>query len=216
LKQRSLLLVRLQSDPPTFYLPSLVKAYAVHQFMGQFSSASRIASQARPMSTYAPLAQVINLSPVRSKPVQLSQWFQGQFEEDWRSLDWLFESASRPAMRLRSAYHLRDETFLKRCKAVVFETAADSASAILLVAIHQDADSAFKVCVQAQPAKGENSLPHQLDLRLLDAQRSVLATVSAEESDTFIQLPYFRGEVAETFEIELALSDNTHTETFVI
>jgi len=216
LKQRSLLLVGVQSDPPTFCLPALVKAYAVHQFMGQFSNASRMASSARLSATYAPLTQVINLSPERRRPVELSQWFQGQFEESWRSLDWLFESASQPAMRLRSAYHLRDETFLKRCKAIVFGTATDRLSAILLVAVHQEADQAFKVCVQAQPSKGEDSLPRQMDLRLLDGQRSVLATVSAEESDTFIQLPYFRGETTETFEIELALADNVHTEIFVI
>ena len=216
LKQRLLLVVRLQGDPPTFYLPPLVKAYAVHQFMGQFSNASRMASQERPMSAYAPATPVINLSPVRSKPVQLSRWFQGQFEEDWRSLDWLFESVSQPAMRLRSAYHLRDETFLKRCKPIAFDNSAGEPSAVLLVAVHQDADEAYKVCVQAQPAKGESSLPEQLDLRLLDAQHTVLATVTAEADDTFIQLPFFRGDARETFEIELVLSSDTHTETFLI
>ena len=217
LKQRSLLLVQLQVDLPTFCLPALVKAYAVHQFIGQLSSTSRTAIQSRPMSSYTPATQVINLSPVQPKPVKLGQWFQGQFEEDWRSLDWLFESANWPPMRLRSAYHLRDETFLKRCKAVSFVgSPVEQTDVILLVALRQDGDNAFRICVQAQPAKGENSLPRQLSLRLLDRQHTVLAAVSAEENDTFIQLPYFRGEVSETFEIELVLADNIRTETFVI
>ncbi|MEM9946118.1 MAG: DUF1822 family protein, partial [Cyanobacteria bacterium P01_D01_bin.36] len=234
LKQRSFLLVNLQSDPPTFCLPTLVKAYAVHRFMGQFSSDSRLRAQERPMSSYAALGQVINLSPMGPKPVQLGQWFQGQFEAEWHSLDWLFDSTSRPAIRLRSAYHLRDKTFLKRCKPIVFNSVQAGLArnltedlmaspgvtqfhAVLLVAINKDAEGACQVCVQVQPAKGENSLPRQLDLRLLDAQHNLLASVSAEDGDTFIQLPYFRGESAETFEIELALiDDRTHRETFVI
>ncbi|MEL6489752.1 MAG: DUF1822 family protein [Cyanobacteria bacterium J06634_6] len=240
LKQRSLLLVKIDVEPPTFYLPALVKAYAVHQFMGQFSAPSsplntasgNAAFQSRPvgsgrMATYVPLDQVINLSPVEPRPVQLSNWFEGQFDSDWQPLDWLFESSSRPAMRLRSAYHLRDETYVKRCKMIAFNQLPKAvqediskdyqrSGAVLLVAVHQDAESLYKVCVQAQPAKGDSVLPERLALKLLDAQQNTLATVIAEESDSFIQLPYFRGGATEAFEIELSLGDQTHTEMFVI
>ena len=92
----------------------------------------------------------------------------------------------------------------------------ENSSAVLLVAVNQDTEDLYKVCVQAQPAKGESVLPRQLTLKLLDAQKNTLATVIAEDSDTFIQLPYFRGGMAETFEIEMALSDQAHSETFVI
>ncbi|MGD1897180.1 MAG: DUF1822 family protein [Phormidesmis sp.] len=225
LKQRSLLTVQVNAEPPTFHLPALVRAYAVHQFMSQFvtdKTDDDATIKPKPIAGYAPLSEVINLSPVVPKPIQLSQWLQGQFDQDWHSLEWLFESTARPAMRLRSAYHLRDETFIKRCKAIDFSAATLSthesslSKAVLLVAIHQDGEDAFKICVQAQPARGEEKLPRQLALHLLDANQAALATVDAGLDDTFIQLPYFRGELAETFAIELTLGGISHRETFVI
>lgn len=93
---------------------------------------------------------------------------------------------------------------------------ASSATAVLLVAIHQDAESLYKICVQAQPAKDASVLPENLELKLLDTQKSVLATVVAGADDSFIQLPYFRGALAESFEIELVLAASHHSEIFVI
>ena len=239
--QRSLVNVQADVDPPTFALPTLVKVFAVHQFMGQFTDErdpldmrwqGAIGAAAPGAAVYAPTTSLISLSPAVAKPVQLSQWFQGRFDADWHSLDWLFESALRPAMRLRSAYHLRDDTFVKRCKPIVLsssdgidisalstngvETERAEANAVLLVALNQDSEASYQICVQAQPARGEDILPTALSMRLLDVNQQALATVTAEQNDTFIQLPYFRGDISETFVIELSLSDVTHRETFVI
>lgn len=238
LKQRSLLSVQLEIDPPKFQLPALVKAYAFHQFMAQFSSDTTLANadntSANTMYGRGGIP-VINLSPRPARPVQLSKWFTGEFNSEWHSLDWLFESAQQPAMRLRSAYHLRDETFLKKCKSIDFNVTSlskyssgitlveedelspkSSPKVVLLMAIHQDAADLYKVCAQAQPGREESILPEKLALNLLDAQKTVLATVMAEQNDTFIQLPYFRGAVNEAFEIEMVLEDNVHTEKFII
>ncbi|MEL6161024.1 MAG: DUF1822 family protein [Cyanobacteria bacterium J06627_32] len=245
LRQRSLLTKQLQGDLPMFHLPSLIKAYAFHQFVGQFSQdgvqdsppVGAFSTGAVSGSTYAPAVPVINLSPQAIKPVKLSEWFMGQIDAEWRALDWLFESAARPAMRLRSAYHLRDKAFLKRCRSIdlgssllskrsavpssVAPSSAavkkdDAVRAILLVAVLQESENLYKVCVQAQPGRDESRLPDKLALRLLDAQRAVLATVMAEQEDTFIQLPYFRGVLSESFEIAVVLGEIVHSERFVI
>ena len=246
---RSLLTKQLQGDLPMFHLPSLIKAYAFHQFMGQFSQDSvedsppvgAFSAGGPSSSTYVPSVPVINLSPQAIKPVQLSKWFAGQVDAEWHALDWLFESAARPAMRLRNAYHLRDKTFLKRCRtidlsgsslgkrsesdsseavsaAVVKDNGARAAAtrAILLVAVRQESETLYKVCVQAQPGRDESRLPDKLGLRLLDAQSAVLATVIAEQEDTFIQLPYFRGVLSESFEIAVVLGEIVYNEKFVI
>lgn len=227
LKQRSILTIDIQQDLPLFSLPPLVKSYALHQLVGQFSNSE-------PRGSLQQQPGVIDLRPSGVRPVHLSHWFQGQFEPDWQSLDQLFESATRPAMRLRSAYHLRDETFVKRCKPIKLGVPingllnslqfVDSASgkkasaseAVLLVAIHQENDDLYRICVQAQPASAESVLPATLRLNLLGEQQVMLATVTAQQADSFIQLPYFRGAIAEPFAIELVLSDVHHTETFVI
>ncbi|MEL6471571.1 MAG: DUF1822 family protein, partial [Cyanobacteria bacterium J06623_4] len=68
----------------------------------------------------------------------------------------------------------------------------------------------------AQPGRDESRLPDKLGLRLLDAQSAVLATVIAEQEDTFIQLPYFRGVLSESFEIAVVLGEIVYNEKFVI
>lgn len=216
LKQRSLLEINTAAHFPTFYPPSLVKAFAVHQLIDSLSHAE---SSVDPFA-YRTSAQIIDLSPPATSNVRLSQWSQGQFESDWQSLERLFESSARPAMRLRGAYYLQDETFIKRFKSIslsaVGSPAKASAKAVLLVAIHQDAENLYRVCVQAQPAQDASVLSERLELRLLDTQQNVLATVAAQQDDSFIQLPCFRGATDEPFAIELALEEYHHAEAFVI
>ena len=248
LKQRSLLIVKRYSQapsessetsqtsrdasPPTFSLPTMVKAYAIYQFVGQFGS--RIGASVSGTKHYRFLEQpAIALGAQPRSPVRLSQWFEGRFDTRWQPLENLFSAVERPAVRLRSAYRFQDETFVKRCKSVVLSvpdvasggrsvknkkrsSSADTASAVLIVAIHQDGENLYKICVQAQPSTDETILPETMELRLLDAQETVLASVTAQQADSFIQLPYFQGAVDESFEIELALEAAVYRERFEI
>ena len=135
-------------------------------------------------------AQTIDLSPPVTSSVRFSQWFQGQFEAGGQSLERLFELSADPAVRLRGAYYLQDETFIKRFKSISLLAAGSlaetAAKAALLVAIHRDAENLYRVCVQAQPAQDASVLPERLELRLLDPQQNVLATVTAQQDDFFI------------------------------
>ena len=247
LKQRSLLLVQLQSRsalslseidqlgdtsaPPTFSLPGLVKAYAIYQFVGQFGEKTE-ASVLKPAygsRSDRLLEPIISLGSQSRSPVRLSRWFEGQFDTGWQPLESLFAAVARPAVRLRNAYRFRDETFVKRCKSVVLSppsgkssskyhslAAKDKKSAILLIAIHQDGENLYKICVQAQPATDDTVLPAGMELRLLDSQETVLAFVTAEQADSFIQLPSFQGAIDERFRIELVLEATNYQEQFVI
>ncbi len=232
LKQRSLLCIDVQSESPTFYLPALVKAYAIRQLMRRFSEGS--VDAIAQVGDYHTTAGVIDLSPPTAKAVQLSQWRQGQFDPDWQPLNLLFEASVHPTIRLQNAYHLQAETFVKRYRTINLSTDPESAEAIaptqnapdnashietqavLLVALHQEAENLYRICVQAQPSQDTSVLPATLSLNLLNAQQSTLAAVTAREGDTFIQLPYFRGMVAEPFTVQIILGDRHHTETFVI
>ncbi|MEL6778457.1 MAG: DUF1822 family protein [Cyanobacteria bacterium J06597_16] len=258
LKQRSYLMIQSETNPPTFYLPPLIKAYALHRLMAQFkdnqfkgnqfkgnqfkgsvqSPAEMPLMATSSASTFSPPAAepVITLSTPTSQLVRLNQWFQGRFESEWHPLSQLFEAATPSSTRLRNTYHLRDETFIKRCKSVrlgaaykstqpqseiqaELETQAEqaiAASVVLVVAIRQKAESLCEVYVQVQPSQGAHTLPQDLELRLLDAQQVPLATVQALQADSFIQLPYFQGQSAEAFGLELALGEGRHAETFII
>ena len=245
LKQRSLLLVQTHDDRasnalsrqsdssstlPTFDLPPLVKAYAVYRFVEQISEQAAppglaVQSSVRDSLGYQPIEPMIVLGSQARQLVCLSQWFEGQFDARWQPLAQLFSTVTCSA-RLRSTYRFRDETSIKRCMSVVLSVPKDSSKksanvdsktgAILLIAIHQDGENLYRICVQAQPLKTQRVLPERLQLRLLDTEEAVLAVVNAELSDSFIQLPYFQGARAEFFEIELALGRNRYREKFEI
>ena len=214
---------------PTFSLPVLVKAYAIYQFVEQLSKQSDSSISAADSLTDCRLREpMINLGAHLRIPVRLSRWFEGQFGTRWQPLKSLFTAVDCPSIRLRSAYHFRDKAFVKRCKFVVLSTSeptltpgdllapTDGSSAVLLIAVRLEGENLYKVCVQVQPATDNTVLPKRMELRLLDAQKKVLAAVAAEQDNSFIQLPYFQGMVGDSFEIELALDRAEYREKFVI
>ncbi|MEO1396840.1 MAG: DUF1822 family protein [Cyanobacteria bacterium J06634_5] len=237
LNQRSLLTVtkpqttHVQSsrdELPKFLLLPLVKAYAVRQLMGQFGlpagdrTGGGLAPTPRraapPDRHYRSSEPIISLGKPRNTPVQLSRWLQGQFEPDWQSLEQLFALAPRPAVQLRNTYHLRDKTLVKRCKSIWLGLPSDTqaVNAFLLMAAQRESENLYKVCVQVQPAQAVETLPASLTVNLLDAERAIVASVSAEPADAFIRLPYFRGALSESFEIELTFGKHRHSELFTI
>ncbi|MGB7251102.1 MAG: ATP-binding protein [Phormidesmis sp.] len=208
LNQRSLLHIQITQTAPTFSLPALVRAYALHQLIARFSRADENSVAERRLNP------VINLSGVIAPSVHLSQWLQGSLDANWKALAQLFESARDPTVRLRNVYHLRNETFIKGYKSV--RLSAD-VEAVLILAIHQETGTLYRACIQVQPTTGDRNLPESLTIKLLNSQQHVLATVSATPNDTFIQLPDIRGAlIAESFEVELTSGHYRHTETFTI
>ncbi len=220
LKQRSLISLDRQIDPPRFFLPALIKSFALHKLTRQLSSGVSPPSADSGSTSYN-AEPIIDLNPTATnRPTQLSQWFQTQSGPSWHTLDWLFESAdianSMLTARVRGVFPLRDNTFLKRCKPIGFSTLSDRNELVLLVAIRQDTPELYAVGVQIQPKKGDSTLPDQTSLQLLNASQTVLSTVRATARDTFIQLPFFRAELAETFTVEVAIGADSQLEMFVI
>ncbi len=232
LKQRSLLSVQVTSEHPTFELPALVKSCAVQQLLAKMTAgdtgthSQHIPTPAQFLN--ASRQNLLTLSSPVAQPAHLSQWVAGRFTADWHSLNQLFGGAARPTVRLRNTYHLRNETFTKRYKSIALSGGVGSlkgraegpesgaTEVIVLVAVSQQAEGLYEICVQVQPAKEEKALPEAIALKLLDDQQSVLAEVNASQSDTFLQLPYFLGKQNESFSVELSLSHRHHRETFLV
>ncbi|MEM9905280.1 MAG: DUF1822 family protein [Cyanobacteria bacterium P01_D01_bin.44] len=242
--QRSLLETTQATDGFLFLLQPIVKEYVIHQFIAQVCGESSAGHRVPPRT----LGPIIELGASTPKIARLSRWFQHQFEPGWQPVERLFEGAVQPALRLRSAYHLRDETLIKRFKSITLERATDgdpgdmadraaegvtaegvtaegvtaegvtaeSVTVALLVAVSQMIDQTYQICVQVQPARQAAVLPEGLRLRLLDGQSEMLAEIESHTQDDFMQLPYFRGNVDERFNLELVADQATHTEQFVI
>ncbi|MEM9165144.1 MAG: DUF1822 family protein, partial [Cyanobacteria bacterium P01_F01_bin.4] len=222
--QRSLLETTQATDGFLFLLQPIVKEYVIHQFIAQICGGSSEDHRAPPRT----LGPIIELGTSTPKTARLSRWFQHQFEPGWQPVERLFEGSVQPALRLRSAYHLRDETLVKRFKSIKLESATEgdagdiasrgpeTVTVALLVAVSQMVDQTYQICVQVQPARQTTVLPAGLRLRLLDGQSEVLAEIESQTQDDFMQLPYFRGGVDERFNLELVADQAAHIEQFVI
>ncbi|MEM6612007.1 MAG: DUF1822 family protein [Cyanobacteria bacterium P01_C01_bin.72] len=208
LNQRSLIAVTQVEQRSVFDLSPMVREFVINQFITQISSNFSLANRQN-----IPLAQeTIELGNI-SQTSHLSQWLENRFEPEWQPIETLFTASERSPTRLRSAFSLRGAAIV-RFKQIALET-AESKSILLVIAI-SELEARFKICVQVQPSLQAQTLPEQLELRLQNPADTVLASISTQAGNHFIQLPYFRGAKNEEFTIEIVLQSSSYREKFLI
>lgn len=216
LKQRSLLMTLQHSGQSAFTLSPILKDSVRHYLIKQVGKTGT--GPVQPSTPLSSLGPSLRLTPTIQQPICLRDWVNGKFPPAWQAITHLFSHRPGLALRLRSTYQLRDESVIKRFKQVRLgpqEHLTDD-SVILLVAIHPEPDQSLKICIQAQPAPQQATLPAGLSMRLLNLEGVPLAQVDGADQDSFIQLPYFNGVAQERFTIQLGLSDQHYNEDFVI
>jgi hypothetical protein len=208
LRRRALLQVDQVRGESLFSLAPMISAYVKRRLFTELSDADASPLQQNNVSRQGALY----LSQPSSQPTTLSQWFEHQFGLTWQPIDSLFDCRSNPtALKLRSVLHLRDQAMLKRCKYILL----GNRPMILLIAIEQSTNSIYKMSVQVQPTS-EAPLPAGVALNLLNTADQILATIVSKAQDSFIQLPYFWGNLQEQFQIQVSLQQMCHVEAFVI
>lgn len=210
LKARSLVEVDMLEQRSVIIVPPIIKELVTNYLIAQIGSKSPAEEQPKRIVKEQ---KIIELSLSNQKPTHLSQWLQDNFDPDWQPIEAIFAASDKLPFRLRSAFNLRESVWIKRFKAI--ELVAAKTSILLLVAISQEEQS-FKICVQAQPAAQQQTLPDNLGLSLKNETDRILAEIKSETEDNLIQLPYFRGIKAERFKISLTLDSVEHEEEFVI
>ena len=210
LKERSLVEVDMLEQRSVIVVPPMIEELVTNSLIAQIGSQS--AAEERPKRIVKE-QKTIELSLSSQKPTYLSQWLQNNLDPDWQPIEAMFNASDKLSFRLRSAFDLRESVWIKRFKQI--ELVAEKTAILLLVAISQEEQS-YKICVQAQPAPGQQTLPHNLGLSLKNEADRILAEIKAETEDNLIQLPYFRGIKAERFKIGLTLNSAEHEEEFVI
>ncbi|ELS00582.1 NB-ARC domain-containing protein [Xenococcus sp. PCC 7305] len=214
LQQRSLIETSSINEQSLFLLPPIIQEYVTNKFIAQISG--EFSAQARQKKRFLAKKGATSILSLGHKPTRLSQWLENQIETSWQPLEALLINSPELSVRLRSAFNLRGEATVKRFKQVRLGEQSDSPTVILLVAIEKETEQTFKICVQTQPIKQQKTLPPQIKMSLLNTQDETLAEVIAQSKDNFIQLPYFSGELTESFKIELSLEGQSHIEEFVI
>ncbi|MEL7053921.1 MAG: DUF1822 family protein [Cyanobacteria bacterium J06588_5] len=213
------------------------------QFVAEEISPKAHGFPAPSQTTHFRTDNILTLSSVDPQPTHLSQWVHGYFSADWHPVYQLFEGNAPSKVRLRGTYHLRDKTFVKRFKYILLSSndgseynilsmhlegnpesaptqdsgpVGEVTAVILLAAVHQNAEGLYEICMQVQMPEDVKGLPDSLALRLLNSQQVLIAEVQSSKESTFIQLPYFLGKKAESFQVELTYGQNRHLEAFLV
>jgi hypothetical protein len=141
---------------------------------------------------------------------RLGNWFQGQIDAAWQSLDAVLlptqiATAVRSNNRVNSTLVPND---IYRAK--IYSLAAGEIA--LVIGISPIADTESRIGVQIHPAGGSSQLPGTIRLRLLTANGSEIGQASAAVTE-IIQFQ-FRANAGEQFQIEIACTGQTWTESF--
>jgi Protein of unknown function (DUF1822) len=142
---------------------------------------------------------------------QLSNWFQGQIEDVWQSID-LVLLPQQVAMAVRSA---ASQTILEIGAGDIYRAKVftlDGGQIALLIGISPATDNESRITLQVHPAGGAAYLPGETQLRLLTPDGTEIGKVSAVVTET-IQLQ-FRISEGEQFEIEIACCGQILKERF--
>ena len=207
--QRSLIETTQIQQRSVFTLSPTIGEFAIDRFIAQVGDNFSVVNRRNSSS----LGNTIELGKT-TQICNLSHWLENKFESSWQPVEKLFAASRRSPARLRSTFNLRGEGVVKRFKQIDLDT-DNSVTILLLVAISRS-ESAFKICVQAQPALHRETLPNGLQLNLIDPEDTVLATIASQSEDNFIQLPYFRGVQNEKFKVGINLDSASYQEEFLI
>jgi hypothetical protein len=153
----------------------------------------------------------IDSAPLLDAVTRLNQWFQGQVDAAWQSLDQVL--IPQPvAIAIRSRVAQLDqmgESGVYRVKVFSLEGIGQIALVLGVAAI---SDTENSIELQVLPAGGASDLPGATQLRLLTIDNQELGKVSADVTET-IELE-FRVNQGERFQIEITCEGQTITEQF--
>jgi hypothetical protein len=144
--------------------------------------------------------------------VNLSQWFEHIFTDNWQTVEALLATRENLAFSLRSTSRL-GEASVQRAKLIDLGLQLANQSVALLVAIAPDV-AKVTILVQLHPTNADY-LPPDIKLILL-SDGSTLQSVQSRTQDHYIQLKRFRVNPGECFNIQVAFGNVTVTESFTI
>lgn len=208
--QRSLVEVHQIEQHSVYILVPMIKELVTNQFIAQISENFSLVNRLNSCS----VEPTLEIGRIRQKPTNLSKWLDNSFESEWEPMAKLFASSRVVSARLRSAFSFRSPGIVQRFKQINFK-GNKPISVLLLIAVIPE-EFVVKVCIQAQATFLEQILPTNLQLNLIDSNKTNLASTISGSKDSYIQLPCFRGEREEKFKVILRLESTDYEEIFLI
>ncbi|WP_375473314.1 DUF1822 family protein [uncultured Nostoc sp.] len=147
--------------------------------------------------------------------VNLSQWFENLFENSWKALEEIFGNINEKKFALRNVSSF-GENSVARAKIIDLGLQLGNQSIVLLVALALFSQQKVEILVQIHPFSKKLYLPSNLRINLFSDTGKIIQEVVSQSNDNFIQLKRFRGDIGESFHIQLSHGNFTIKETFVI
>ncbi|MGH1396642.1 MAG: DUF1822 family protein [Trichormus sp.] len=188
---------------------------------------NKVTTETLALTQLEPIEALLDhLAQLRTSPVDvlvnLSQWFVGQVEAGWQTVESLWNTPEiRPAYAFRSPVSTpevtqgQSETVTRRAKLIDLGIQIDNHPVMLIMEIAPEVNQKTSIRLQLHSTGNQMYLPTGVQLKVLDNSGAVFLEAQARGADNYIQLQ-FRGEVQEEFSVQVSLNDMSIKENFVI
>lgn len=190
-------------------------------FVKKVASETLAFSQLKPIETLIDRLAQLKTSPVDTL-VNLSQWFVGQVEAGWQTVESLLSSPdTRTAFAFRSPIRTpelaqgQSGTVTRRAKLIDLGIQIDHQPVMLIVEIAPEVNQKTGIRLQLHATGNQIYLPAGVELKVLDNTGAVFLEAQSRSADNYLQLQ-FRGDLEEEFSVQISLDDMSITEHFVI
>ncbi len=205
-------------------------AYIAVQFNRKLTEATLLGSlrkvnnESVPIEQFYPIDELIGyiLQP-HSQVIHLRQWFDKIFEFDWQTLDNFIDNDTQKWASIREgnvssgrgkSLEIEGKNSIAGAKLIDLGMQLGKQAVFLVMTIIPEEEDKLGVQIQLYPLVEQSYLPPNIKLTLLSETGESLANVDSRLYDNFIQLPYFKGKVGESFAIKIALNDESIVENF--
>lgn len=165
---------------------------------------------------YQPLIKQLPRPSVKPERVlvNLRQWIEGVFNEDWQSADWVLASNLRSTINLTHQGLAPEPFTISRAKEIDWRMHQVDMVLALMVQLTPKAKD-VDICLRLYPSSDVAHLPPDLQLAVLDEAGNICMEAQARSADSWIQLE-FSCNPEERFSLKVVLGEISITEEFVV
>ncbi|MEM6402762.1 MAG: DUF1822 family protein [Cyanobacteria bacterium P01_D01_bin.116] len=153
---------------------------------------------------------LIDIINRRKMKVNLCQWLEGIFNQDWESPELVLAGSFRSAATMTRQDKDSQTSSISRAKVVNV-----GRQIVLLIELTPTNSSVFDIRLRVYPAENAVHLPQYLQLTIFDESGNAFMNTQAETANDWMQLE-FDCQHEEKFSVELKLGETSITEEFIV
>ncbi|MCJ8278412.1 MAG: DUF1822 family protein [Rivularia sp. ALOHA_DT_140] len=153
---------------------------------------------------------LIDIINRRKMKINLCQWLEGIFNQDWQSPELVLAGSFRGSATISRQEEEYITNSISRAKVVNVGT-----QIVLLLEITPTNSTIFDIRLRVYPAENTLHLPQYLQLTIFDESGNACMNTQAETANDWIQLE-FDCQHEEKFSVELKLGETSITEEFIV